>query len=143
MLAYASNFRPNKTTTTALDKTETEQQNEIIQKFKKELRTYNEVDNLKVNFNYNLNFNYAPELQTNSEPTSKFYLSKSSTPAEQTVRTKSSIKNNNNNNNIMSKTGSSFNKVTFNEQRMPQIDMSLVPNSFQAHEARKQLRSAL
>lgn len=143
MLAYASNFRENKTASNVLDKmNEDDSKKEVVEKFKKGLDVYNRVDNLKVNYNYNLNFNYAPELQSASEPNSKFYISKSSTPADQT-RTKSSIRNTGNNNLTMSKSGSSFHKVTFNEQKMPHIDMSLVPNAFQAHEARKQLKSAL
>jgi len=146
MLAYASNFRANKTASTTLDQdkmNEDENKKEVMQRFAKQLESYNEADKLKINLHYNLNYNYAPELQNSQETNSKFYISKSSTPADPN-RSKSSIKNLNGTT-ALSRVGTASTglRVTFHESRMPHIDMSLVPNAYQAHEARKQLRSAL
>lgn len=140
MLAFASNFRSDKSKPYLTEgKT-----HEVIQKeqqdkeFAQELAHYDETANYEVNFNYNLNYNYANELQE-KDPKASFYVQKPSAPNDMNS-TKGSFRDKHNK---MARTGSSFNKVTFQEPIIAS-EQYIRPNSQMSNleSTRKLLKSA-
>ena len=139
MLAFASNFRPEKPKPyhnqgKAHDPIPKEEQEK---EFANELAHYDETANYEVNFNYNLNYNYAHELQ-DRDPKASFYVQKPSAPNDMNS-TKGSFRDKHK----MTRTGSSFNKVTFQEPVIAS-EQYLRPNSQMSNleSARKLLKSA-
>lgn len=140
MLAFASNFRPEKPrpytqggkTHDVIPKEEQEKE------FAQELAHYDETAQYEVNFNYNLNYNYANELQ-DKDPKAHFYVQKPSAPND-LYSTKGSFRDKNK----MNRTGSSFNKVTFQEPAIVASEQYLRPNSQMSNleSTRKLLKSA-
>lgn len=126
MLSYASNFRPEKPksayTNGTADANELKN-GDLKANFAQELAEYEGVANLQVNFDYNLNYNYANELQDQNFRSS-FYVNKQGESRNELGSAKGGLRDKTK----MNKTGSSFNKVTFQEPEISRPATQMEPN---------------
>jgi hypothetical protein len=110
MLSYASNFRPNQRGSTNRDGLSSENRPRTTtnqEEIQSQLNKFEEAAASEVNYKYDPNYNYFPELQ-NQDENSTFYMMKNNEKSEK-APSRGNLKS------PMSKTGSSFNKVKFRD----------------------------